>query len=226
MTEFTQKPYLNLGAGRTHLPGPQPAHHGLVDAAIYQFPLWVNADRNAEPGVDLVFDAFRYPWPIASDSYDGALLSHLCEHIPHGIRLALPHGHWLDHVDDYIQRCAQLEGMQDGWFAFWSEVWRVCTPGAIIHILSPYAWSAGAVTDPTHTRYLTEHVWTHSMQPDANSPFAYATGGLNLRLVEPVRFSITEMFAHLASNPAMLQHALMTNINVAFEMCAKLEVVK
>lgn len=224
MNDLTQKPYLNLGCGRIILPGPQPAHHSLVDAAIYQYPLWVNADRNAEPGVDLVFDAFKYPWPMEDNSYDGALLSHLCEHIPHEINLVGEHDE-----RDYLSVRTQsgpLAAMQDGWYAFMSELHRVCAPGAIIHILSPYGWSQGALSDPTHTRYLTEHVWTHSMQPDANSPFAYATGGLNLRLVEPVRFNITEMFSHLASNPAMLQHALMTNINVAFEMCAMLEVIK
>lgn len=198
------KPYLNLGAGRLIFPGPQPQHHGLVDSGIYAYPYWHNVDRNQQPGIDEVVNLFCYPWPWPDNSFDGALLAHICEHIPHE-----PNG-----------------GFQDGWYAFFHELWRVLTPGAIAHILSPYAWSAGAMTDPTHTRYLTEHVFTHSMKPDPDSPFEYQNGGMHWEQVEPAIFNVTPMFQHLIEDYEAFVNALQTRINVAYEFYVKLEAVK
>lgn len=129
-------------------------------------------------------------------------------------------------IDRATQQYAVLAGMQDGWYAFMSELHRVLTPGSIIHVLSPYAWSAGAVTDPTHTRLITEHTFTHSLQPDPRSPFKYETGALNLELVEPVRFTPTMLFAHLRDDPEEWIRALQTRINVAYEVYGKLRVIK
>lgn len=201
---MAQKPYLNLGCGRVILPAPQPGHYGLIDAGVTDYALWVNADRNAQPGVNQVVDLFCYPWPFADNSFDGALLAHIAEHIPHE-----PKG-----------------AFQDGWYAFFAELWRVLTPGAVAHVLSPYGWSQGGITDPTHTRLLTEQTFTHSMAPDLNSPFQYATGGLHFEMVEPARFRVTEMFAHLINDQAELQRALQTRINVAYELYVKLRAVK
>ena len=197
-------PYLNIGAGRLIFPGAQPAHHNLVDSGIYGYPYWHNVDRNMQPGIDETVDVFCYPWPWPDDSFDGALLAHIAEHIPH----------------------QPDNGKQDGWYAFFYELWRVLTPGAIAHVLSPYAWSQGAMTDPTHTRYLTEHTFTHSMAPDERSPFEYATGNMHWRMVEPARFNITPLFAHLQDDQQELQRALQTRINVAYELYVKLEAVK
>ena len=212
---MTQKPYLNAGCGRIILPGEQPAHHGLVSPAIYQYPYWVNADRNMQPGVDKVIDLFSYPWDFPDNSFDGALFSHVCEHIPHGIKLK-----------DDSPRAQELAKCQDGWYSWWAEAHRVCTPGAIIHVLSPYAWSQGSMTDPSHTRYLTEHTFSHSMKPDPNSPFEYATGGLHFEQDDPAVFRVTEMFAHLQDDPQELTRALQTRINVAYELYVKLRAVK
>lgn len=220
-----QKPYLNGGAGRVILPAPRPRHYGLIDD-ITTYALWVNADRNAEPGIDVVEDLFTYPWSFADNSFDGALFAHVTEHIPHEIK-----------VRDDSPRAKVLAGLQDSWYAFFAEAHRVCTAGSIIHVLSPYGWSQGAGVDPTHTRLIFEQSFTHSMQPDPNSPFKYATGGLNLELVEPARFTVTELFTHLlpAPNdaPDVLQakqvqffRALQTQINVAYELYVKLRVIK
>jgi SAM-dependent methyltransferase len=227
----TQKPYVNIGAGRIILPGPKPVHHALIDDAIYQYPYWVNVDRNGEPGIDRVVDVFRYPWPFEDNSFDGALLTHLVEHIPHDIRAVK------NMTSSEAVRFDKIAQAQDGWYAFWSELYRVLTPGAVVHVLSPYAWSQGAMTDPTHTRYITEHVFTHSMAPDPNSPFKYETGGIHFEQVEPARFGISPMYQHLVAQPGdgpdvqnaktvQLQHALMTQINVAFELAVKLQAVK
>jgi hypothetical protein len=218
MTE--QKSYLNGGCGRIILPGPKPVHHALIDDAIYQYPYWTNVDRNAVPGVDRVVDLFRYPWPFESNSFDGALFGHVIEHIPHEIRGVQ------NMTTTEASRYQQLAGAQDGWWAWWAELYRVLTPGAVVHILSPYAWSQGSVTDPSHTRFITEQTFTHSMQPDPNSPFEYATLGIHFEQVEPARFGISPMFQHLVKRPELLQDALMTRINVAFELAVKLQAVK
>lgn len=246
---MSQKPYLNLGCGRIILPDERPGHHSLVDAAIYNYPLWRNVDRNAEPGVDEVVDVFTYPFPWEDNSFDGALLTHLVEHIPHEIKVDDRHilagvatGETTMRIRPgkiamQLDNLARIAAMQDGWYAFFSELYRVLTPGAVVHILSPYGWSQGAITDPTHTRLVTEHTFTHSMQPDPNSPFKYETGGIHFEQVAPAAFRITEMFQHLlpvegeppsitANKQAQLQYALMTNINVAYELYIKLRVVK
>jgi hypothetical protein len=251
---MSQQKYLNLGCGRIILPAERPAHHALVNPAIYQYPLWHNVDRNGEPGVDECFDLFTYPWPLESDAYDGALLSHLAEHIPHEIRIDpgnLPIGR-AEHaatmesevrirldMSTLSTRAAhmhRLAELQDGWYAFFAELYRVLTPGAIVHILSPYGWSQGGITDPTHTRLLTEHTFSHSMQPDPNSPFKYATGGINFEMVG-VNFGVYPMFTHLlpterdnpqevARKQALFQEELMTRINVVNDLYVQLRVVK
>ena len=224
---MTQHPYLNLGAGRIILPGERPFHHALVDPAIYNYPLWHNVDRNKQSGIDECADVFTYPWPWADNSYDGALLSHLVEHIPHEVKIdrRVIAGH-SDEVRPGYDRREALLPMQDGWYAFFAELYRVLTDGAVAHILSPYGWSQGAITDPTHTRLLSEHTFTHSMAPDPNSPFEYQTGGIHFEMTQPAVFHMTEMFQHLKDDPVELTRALQTRINVAYEFYVKLRVVK
>jgi hypothetical protein len=222
---MTQRPMLNGGCGNIILPCEQPAHHALVNPAIYHFPLWVNADRNPAPGVDCVTDLFQVPWEFPDNSFDGALFSHFMEHVPHEIKLR-----------DDSPRAKELAKCQDGWYAVWAEVYRTLTPGALVHILSPYGWSQGAITDPTHTRLLTEHTWTHSMQPDPNAPFSYETGGIHFEVVN-VTFGLYQNWQHLLTHPhdnaetvsakqAKFNELLRSQINVVNDMYAKLRVVK
>lgn len=211
-----QKPYLHLGAGTIILPGARPNHHHLIDPAIYDYPLWHNVDRNACAGIDETVDLFVYPWPWKDNSFDGALLAHLAEHIPHEIR-----------IRGVSERATALSKCQDGWYAFMAELYRVLRPGAVAHILSPYGWSNGAITDPSHTRLITEHTFTHSLTPsEEGAPFVYNTAKVNLRLVGQPSYTITPMFAHLMEDGEALQRAFQTQLNVAYEIYAKLEAVK
>lgn len=183
LTEVKQLPYLNLGCGTTHLPSPPPPGHELVDTSIYQYPLWTNVDKVKGVGADRVFDLFKYPWPLEDSSYGGALLAHIAEHIPHGIEIS--NG---DSPDSYLktkQRVKELEVLQDGWYAFFAELYRVLAPGAIVHIISPYGHSDGAIVDPSHTRYLTPQSFMHSMTPsiDDGPTFRYENGGINFQIV-------------------------------------------
>lgn len=233
------------------LPAPAPAHYSLLDPGVTEYALWHNVDRNAEPGVDETLDIFRYPFPWADNSFDGALCAHICEHIPHEIRINTGINSYgerdsefnmsmarmmgssdpaemaeLDRNRKWLSRRDELASLQDGWYAFFAELHRVLTPGSIIHVLSPYAWSQGGVTDPTHTRLLTEQSFTHSMQPDPNSPFAYATGGLNLEMVEPARFNFTQLAQPFMGSESELIYAMQTRVNMVYELYVKLRVVK
>lgn len=228
---MTQKPFLNLGCGRIILPAPKPAHHNLIPDGIHEFALWHNVDRNPQPGVDEVADVFRYPFPWADNSFDGALLTHLCEHIPHEIRAVN-----LPYIQNDVaavaaefllrERYEAIANLQDGWFAFFSELYRVLTPDSLIHIISPYAWCDAAVGDPTHTRLLTPASFKHSMEPDPNAPFAYETGGLNLKMDDMPAMNLTAEYQHLLGRPELLKQALSSHLNVCYEFYVRLRVIK
>lgn len=226
-----------------------------MNPAVYAYPLWLNVDKVEGVGADKVFDLFRYPWPLKDESFDGAVLGHIAEHIPHAINIheervppagvVLRGGMMFDEktgarvrVEEARTRNDFLRGLQDGWFAFWAEMWRVLTPGARVHVISPYGWSDGAITDPTHTRMLTINTFKHAMSPENNGgeSFRYETG-CNFNMVgEPV-YRITPMFEHLLARPEddaatkerkgrALQMAMMTQINVAYDFYVQLEAVK
>lgn len=228
---MSEKPMLNLGCGRIILPAEQPAHHGLVESDIYSYPEWVNIDKNMVQGVDKCMDLFKYPWDLPSDSFSGALLAHVCEHIPHEIRLNEPQKVVVGGlvVNDNVPN-HKLSEMQDGWFAFFSELWRVLEHGAVVHILSPYGFSNGGLIDPSHTRYLTEHSFSHSMSPNPDAPFEYDRQ-LHFRQIEETPMRPTEYFAgepyfvNGQDTPAFWR-AKQIHINVVSEFYVRLVAVK
>lgn len=228
---------LNLGCGTTHFPSEPPrSHAGLLPDTLYQYPNWLNVDRNALPGVDCVMDLFAYPWSLESDAYDGAVLAHILEHVEHEIRVCEPDPNSYDDSDAgmlaYMRAFKQSQAVkrelklkyQNGFMAFMGELYRVLKPGAQVYIISPYAWSQGAATDYTHTRLVTEQLFTHNgMTPQADS-FQYAST-CNFKL-NGYRFRPTELFAHLFNDQAEWARALQTHINVVYEIAVILEVVK
>lgn len=241
-------PYLNLGSGRTKFPGERPDHHQLAPEAIYSYPKWLNISRNASENPDCVMDLFAYPWVLESNAYDGALIAHLAEHIPHEIKIdpgnaqiGIAVSKQEFRFDNLMYRESQrniekLTAMQDGWYCFMSELHRVLTPGALVHIIAPYAWSQGAIHDPDHKRLLTPDSFTHSMKPDPNAPFEYATGGLHFEM-QGFTYGLSPFFAHLAPRAddtpdilarknAALEDALQTRINVVSEFYVCLRCVK
>ncbi|MFA6044750.1 MAG: class I SAM-dependent methyltransferase [Phycisphaerales bacterium] len=172
---------INLGCGKIILPCDRPDHHVLIPEHLYTDPdiQWDNADWNAFEGVNVVVDLFDYPWRmgvpskkdgreiaqlIPDNTYDYAIASHIAEHIPH-------------HVVERGQFVAHHPLYQDGWFAWFSELWRIMKPGGKAYILVPYAWSNGGISDPTHTRYLTPATFGYFESQDNGSPFAYRMGG-------------------------------------------------
>lgn len=195
--ETKKKPMLNLGCGRVILPGNKPSHHMLVDDAVYDYPEWVNVDKNPTPGVDKCMDLFCYPWDLEDNAYSGALISHVCEHIPHEIRvkqtMVNKEPNAIYSKFEYVDY-SYLAQMQDGWFAFFSELWRVLEDGAMVHIIAPYGKSDDAISDPTHTRMLNEFHFRHSMQPNPDAPFEY-NHKLHFNVLPDDHYRLTPFYA-------------------------------
>lgn len=196
-------PFLNIGCGTTILPCLQPLHHALVDSALYDYPAWENVDIAPIDERVRSVDLFCYPWPFADECFVGALAAHIIENIPHGMNTILA----------------------DGWWAFWAELHRVLVPNAIVHLLSPYGKTDGALADPDHKRQIIEHTFLHLM--DGQSPFFKArTGNIHFEMVGIPRYDPTPMFAHLAHSQDLFQYALMTQWNVVYNIYVQLKVVK
>lgn len=215
------KPYLNLGCGKTHLPGlERPPGHNIVPVEVYSYPLWINIDKVEGVGADYLFDMFTYPWPLEDQCAGGALCAHILEHIPHEI--ILRDGAIKPHEAERFHRLSKL---QDGWYAFFAELYRVLEPGSLVYVLAPYAWSDGAVTDPSHTRLLTANTFTHGLQSGEGTTFRYETD-CNFEVIAPPIYGVSPMYQHLTGNALALQNAIMTQINVLYDFCMQLRVVK
>ena len=241
VTVSFKKPFLNLGCGRTHLPSTKPAGHEAVDDAVYAYPLWVNVDKVEGVGADKTFDLFTYPWPLEDNSFDGALLAHILEHVPHEIKVHDPRSIIASYNDGetviydgedvgkVYDKLGEFTQLQDGWYAFWSELFRVLTPGALVHVVSPYGWSDGGITDPSHTRYLTMNTFTHSMTPDISdeNTFRYNNGGINFVIDGEPQYRITPYGALLHERTGFAYDVLIgTYLNVCYDFYIKLKAVK
>jgi len=248
--EITASPkaFLNLGCGTTHFPSAKPAGHDMIPDDIYSYPLWVNVDKVNGVGADKVFDLFTYPWPLEDNSFDGAICAHILEHIPHEIKIdtgnikmgtALSDSDPVDKTvnmsfdpsDVYkqISHIKVLQTLQDGWYAFMSELYRVLTPGALVHIVSPYGFSDGGITDPSHTRYLTMNTFTHSMTPEVSdgATFKYNNGGINFVIDGNPQYRITPYGKLLQERTGFTYDLLMgTNLNVCYDFYLTLKAVK
>jgi len=84
---------------------------------------WFGIDIRDLPGVDLVHDMEKFPFPIPSNVAHAAVASHVVEHIN-------------PHKGVFIE--------------FMNEVWRVMKPGGEFFIATPYAGSDNYWQDPTH----------------------------------------------------------------------------
>ena len=94
-------------------------------------------DMSPNSDADLVWDLWETPWPIAANCVEEVFCSHVVEHIPH----------W-------------RPGWElDGWWRFFDELWRVMKNEATGEFIHPYAMSARAFWDPTHTRYVHDMTW-------------------------------------------------------------------
>lgn len=229
----TRLPFLNIGCGRTHFPSEPPLGHEMVDPEIYRTGEWLNVDKVQGVGADKVFDLFAYPWPLEDNSFDGAVLGHIVEHIPHEIKMNLDAlaQDWVGQSGTYknpdmADKAYALQKMQDGWYAFFSELYRVLTPGAIAHIISPYGWSDGAITDPTHTRLLTINTFTHGLSASQyTGTFAYNIG-CNFEMFSDPVYRFTPMAKPFLIDRDTTENALATRLNMVYDFYVRLKAVK
>lgn len=94
-------------------------------------PGWVNVDRAAIPGVDVVHDLDVGPWPFARDAEVEQLAA----------------VDVFEHVADPV--------------LFMTECWRILQPNRMLFIQTPHYRSRDAYTDPTHRRFPTEHTFDY-----------------------------------------------------------------
>jgi len=86
-------------------------------------PNFVGLDIRALPGVDIVHDMEKIPYPIEANSCLKILASHVVEHI---------------------------NPAKFGFVNVMNEWWRLMKADGELMIAMPYAWSFGYIQDPTH----------------------------------------------------------------------------
>ena len=171
---------------------------------------FVNVDAAPECAPDLVFNVETFPWPWADSSIEEVRFIHSLEH---------------------------MGGDPQVFLRLMQELYRVCRPGAQVHIAAPHPRSDAFIGDPTHVRIITPQVlqlfsrklndeWEAQGVP--NTPLALYTGvdfqivGANLVLAEP--YSTQQKSGEL-SRETVLQ-LLRTQNNIAEEWHISLEAVK
>lgn len=90
---------------------------------------WIGIDIQKLPGVDIVHDLEKYPWPLPDECASLAVASHLIEH---------------------------LNPANFGIINFFNEVWRVLKYDGEFAIVTPYGGSYGFWQDPTHIKGFNE----------------------------------------------------------------------
>lgn len=161
-------------------------------------PDWVGMDARDLPGVDIVWDVTRFPWPLPDESVLVAVTSHLVEHIPPDagdvrvtglVKLLLRSG-VIDEgqVRDYI---GELEP-GPRFIRFMNEVWRVLKPDGEFAIACPHGYSPGQLQDPTHCHWLSEATWAYF------DPLEPNTQGMLYAIYRPKPWKLK----HLSWSPA------------------------
>lgn len=227
---------LNLGCGRLTFPlardqefTPEIKHHlREVPDAVYE-PGWVNVDKYAVPGVDETIDLFRFPWvrssngsPWNDNSVDEIWAAHIIEHVPHQVTVAVGLPPALAH--QYGALCARL----DGFFMFFAEAYRILKPNGLIHVRCPFAMSYAALSDPTHTRYITPGTFSYlADEGREKAPFDYRLP-MDFQMVDNYTLRFTSQWqgeAHKYTQDG-INDLMMTYNNVMDEIEITLRAVK
>ncbi len=114
---------------------------------------WTNMDVAPIPGVQVVHDVLRFPWPFPDAAFDYVLARHIIEHIPHNLGL-VPY--------------------KDGFIRFMEECHRIIRPGGRLEIVTPHPRSQNTIADPTHTRIIHPNNFA-SFDPDHDYAFRHYT---------------------------------------------------
>lgn len=130
-------------------------------------PGFVGMDARGLPGVDIVWNVTRFPWPLPDACVIQAISSHLVEHIPPfqpdpkllGLIWLLREKGFINdtEISDHIGEWEDVPIF----IRFMNEAWRVMKPGGQFAISCPHGYSMGFLQDPSHINALNEHTWTY-----------------------------------------------------------------
>lgn len=103
-----------------------------------QGPHWVGMDKRKLPGVDIVHDLEKPPYPLDSESVVTCVASHVLEHLDPRLTIDI-----------------------------FNEMWRIMKVGGQWVIALPYAGSHGFWQDPTHCNGFNETTFEY-FDPEIN----------------------------------------------------------
>lgn len=176
--------------------------HSYVDLDIgcgeNKMPGTVGMDYREMPGVDIVWDVTKFPWPLPTGSIRAAMSNHLIEHIP-----PFPvDSHITNLIDLLIKKDVITKkevkdniGEYDAYpifMRFMDEVWRVLKVGGEYGMVFPYGSSPGFLQDPTHCNPRNEITWWYFDPLEPNSQ------GMLYKIYKPKPWQI-KLNAHTAS---------------------------
>jgi hypothetical protein len=123
------------------------------DARRNQETGFIGVDIEARPGVDVVWDLTKAPWPWADNSVDEVFASHLVEHLP-GM------DHELEIVNGKIVKKTIYPRA-----VFFNEMWRVMKEDAKAMIATPHWASNRAYGDVSHVWPPVSEIFWYSLMP-------------------------------------------------------------
>ena len=123
---------------------------------------FIGMDMFPYPGVDIVHNALKFPWPLPDESINSIVASHFLEHVPStGV------DHHLSGLIDLLisKKVITAKEAKDKFgehvtFSYFisllNEAWRVLKVGGQFAFVVPYYQSIGFAQDPTHTKMMCE----------------------------------------------------------------------
>ena len=169
---------------------------------------YINVDKYGDPDIKCDLEAF--PWPFEDSSVDEVTLNHVLEH---------------------------LGAAPDVFINIMKELYRVCKPGALVHINVPHPRHDNFIGDPTHVRVVSAEVMSLFSKREclrwkelhaANSPLAlYHNVDFELRAASLILDPIWQQkLAQELITVQQAEEAVRERNNVAVEIRLMLEVIK
>jgi SAM-dependent methyltransferase len=164
-------------------------HLGCGEEIIDAF---INLDAKPGPGVDVVWNLEKFPWPFPDGSVDILIASQLLEHInPMSISpqligmIQLLLDKKIITLEEIYKYVGDLP-LEPIFIHFMNEAWRVLKTGGQFMIATPYAGSIPYWQDPSHINGINEYTIAYF------DPFDALTGGGLYRNYKPMPWKIVD----------------------------------